>query len=90
MKGERKIRCNRLHFKKYSYLGNNRKQFCSGERQTLKFNFSDIKMMNLIYATLQPFYQIHGAHYQMYRMSLLINQYKSNLDSIATSKKKSW
>ncbi|MEP6684680.1 MAG: glycoside hydrolase family 127 protein [Parafilimonas sp.] len=53
----------------------------------LHFTFHDVKMINPIDATLQPFYQIHDARYEMYWMALSNNQYKSYLDSISTQEK---
>jgi uncharacterized protein len=53
----------------------------------LRFTIHDVKMINPVDATLQPFYQIHDARYMIYWMALSNGQYKSYLDSIAADEK---
>ena len=55
--------------------------------QPLQFTIRDVKMVNPMDITLQPFYQIHNARYMMYWMALSNDQYKSYLDSIAADEK---
>ncbi len=51
--------------------------------EPLRFTIHDVKMINPIHLTLQPFYQIHDARYMIYWMALSNGQYKSYLDSMA-------
>jgi DUF1680 family protein len=57
------------------------------KNQPLHFTMHDVKMVNQMDVTLQPFYQIHDTRYMMYWMALSNNEYKSYLDSIAADEK---
>jgi DUF1680 family protein len=47
----------------------------------------NVKMMNPIELTLEPFYQIHDSRYMMYWLSLTNSGYKAYVDSISNSEK---
>ncbi len=55
--------------------------------EPLHYTFKDVKMVNPINVTLEPFYSIHDARYMMYWMALSNDQYKTYLDSIASDEK---
>lgn len=51
-------------------------------------NFTlNVKMINPMKLTLEPFYQIHDARYMMYWLALTNNGYKSYMDSLANIEK---
>ena len=51
-------------------------------------NFTlNVKMINPVELTLQPFYSIHDARYMMYWLSLTNSGYKSYMDSLAKIEK---
>jgi hypothetical protein len=54
--------------------------------QPLYFKLN-VKMVNPMELTLQPFYQIHDARYMMYWLALTNSGYKTYVDSIANAEK---
>lgn len=57
------------------------------KNKPLHFTLHDVKMINPIHVELEPFYQIHDARYMMYWMALSNAQFRSYLDSIASTEK---
>ena len=59
----------------------------SGKPFTFTFALG-VKMINAENLTLEPFYNIHDARYEMYWMTLTNNGYRSYLDSLSVLEKK--
>ncbi len=59
----------------------------SVKNEPLNFTIHDVKLINPVDVTLQPFYQIHDARYMMYWMALSNKQYQSYLDSLSAVEK---